>query len=139
VLLFLPAGLAQPPLYLANSIGFYSILPDCSYLFLSCPYPLQVNGAGLAMATMDIIKLRGGTPANFLDVGGNASEDQASTRCLWLGSRLSLWREYHADSCVGKAGCGRGSKNRDQAGRLVRSSLGFHARQGRLRPPYCSN
>lgn len=38
---------------------------------------LQVNGAGLAMATMDIIKLRGGSPANFLDVGGNASEDQA--------------------------------------------------------------
>ena len=36
----------------------------------------MVNGAGLAMATMDIIKLRGGAPANFLDVGGNASEGQ---------------------------------------------------------------
>lgn len=36
----------------------------------------MVNGAGLAMATMDIIKLHGGTPANFLDVGGNASESQ---------------------------------------------------------------
>lgn len=35
-----------------------------------------VNGAGLAMATMDIIKLNGGTPANFLDVGGNVKEDQ---------------------------------------------------------------
>lgn len=35
-----------------------------------------MNGAGLAMATMDIIKLHGGTPANFLDVGGNASEGQ---------------------------------------------------------------
>jgi succinyl-CoA synthetase beta subunit len=35
-----------------------------------------VNGAGLAMATMDIIKLYGGNPANFLDVGGNASEEQ---------------------------------------------------------------
>lgn len=35
-----------------------------------------MNGAGLAMATMDIIKLHGGTPANFLDVGGNASENQ---------------------------------------------------------------
>jgi len=33
-----------------------------------------VNGAGLAMATMDIIKLRGGSPANFLDVGGGATE-----------------------------------------------------------------
>jgi succinyl-CoA synthetase beta subunit len=40
----------------------------------------MVNGAGLAMATMDIIKLHGGTPANFLDVGGNASEDQARCR-----------------------------------------------------------
>ena len=35
-----------------------------------------VNGAGLAMATMDIIKLHGATPANFLDVGGNVKEDQ---------------------------------------------------------------
>ncbi|XP_025419517.1 succinate--CoA ligase [GDP-forming] subunit beta, mitochondrial [Sipha flava] len=35
-----------------------------------------VNGAGLAMATMDIIKLRGGEPANFLDVGGNVNENQ---------------------------------------------------------------
>ena len=33
----------------------------------------MVNGAGLAMATMDIIKLSGGSPANFLDVGGGAS------------------------------------------------------------------
>ena len=36
----------------------------------------MVNGAGLAMATMDIIKLSGGSPANFLDVGGGASADQ---------------------------------------------------------------
>lgn len=36
----------------------------------------MVNGAGLAMATMDIIKLHGGDPANFLDVGGNVKEDQ---------------------------------------------------------------
>ncbi len=35
-----------------------------------------VNGAGLAMATMDIIKLHNGEPANFLDVGGGVSEDQ---------------------------------------------------------------
>jgi len=35
-----------------------------------------VNGAGLAMATMDIVKLFGGEPANFLDVGGGASKDQ---------------------------------------------------------------
>jgi len=36
----------------------------------------MVNGAGLAMATMDIIKLKGGDPANFLDVGGGANEEQ---------------------------------------------------------------
>lgn len=36
----------------------------------------MVNGAGLAMATMDIIKLNNGNPANFLDVGGNVKEDQ---------------------------------------------------------------
>jgi succinyl-CoA synthetase beta subunit len=36
----------------------------------------MVNGAGLAMATMDIIKLAGGEPANFLDVGGGANADQ---------------------------------------------------------------
>jgi succinyl-CoA synthetase beta subunit len=38
-----------------------------------------VNGAGLAMATMDIIKLYGGEPANFLDVGGNVQEGQVCT------------------------------------------------------------
>ena len=36
----------------------------------------MVNGAGLAMATMDLIKLAGGEPANFLDVGGGASAEQ---------------------------------------------------------------
>lgn len=39
---------------------------------------LIVNGAGLAMATMDIIKLHGGTPANFLDVGGGATVQQVT-------------------------------------------------------------
>lgn len=37
---------------------------------------LLVNGAGLAMATMDIIKLHNGSPANFLDVGGGATAQQ---------------------------------------------------------------
>ncbi len=36
----------------------------------------MVNGAGLAMATMDIIKLYGGQPANFLDVGGGATKER---------------------------------------------------------------
>ena len=38
----------------------------------------MVNGAGLAMATMDIIKLEGSEPANFLDVGGNADEERVT-------------------------------------------------------------
>ena len=38
----------------------------------------MVNGAGLAMSTMDIIKLHGGEPANFLDVGGGASAEQVA-------------------------------------------------------------
>lgn len=51
----------------------------------------MVNGAGLAMATMDIIKLHGGTPANFLDVGGNASEGQVnSSRKLISSFKASL-------------------------------------------------
>ena len=39
----------------------------------------MVNGAGLAMATMDIIKYMGAQPANFLDVGGGASEEQVAS------------------------------------------------------------
>ncbi|KAF8014364.1 hypothetical protein BT93_H0258 [Corymbia citriodora subsp. variegata] len=49
---------------------------DLNYIGLDGEIGCMVNGAGLAMATMDIIKLHGGTPANFLDVGGNASESQ---------------------------------------------------------------
>src|SRR5579863_4956165 len=38
----------------------------------------MVNGAGLAMATMDLVKLHGGNPANFLDVGGGATKERVS-------------------------------------------------------------
>src|ERR1700735_3948215 len=47
-----------------------------NYVKLDGTVGCMVNGAGLAMATMDIIKLCGGSPANFLDVGGGASEEQ---------------------------------------------------------------
>ncbi|MBM4101783.1 MAG: succinate--CoA ligase subunit beta, partial [Phycisphaerae bacterium] len=46
-----------------------------SYVALDGNIGCLVNGAGLAMSTMDIIKLHGGEPANFLDVGGSASEE----------------------------------------------------------------
>jgi succinyl-CoA synthetase beta subunit len=49
-----------------------------SYVSLDGDIGCLVNGAGLAMATMDIIKHHGGTPANFLDVGGGATKDQVT-------------------------------------------------------------
>ncbi len=49
---------------------------NLNYIGLDGNIACMVNGAGLAMATMDIIKHYGGEPANFLDVGGGASEEQ---------------------------------------------------------------
>ena len=51
---------------------------DLSYISLDGNIACLVNGAGLAMATMDIIKLYGGNPANFLDVGGGASREKVT-------------------------------------------------------------
>jgi succinyl-CoA synthetase beta subunit len=49
-----------------------------NYIGLDGNIACLVNGAGLAMATMDIIKFYGGSPANFLDVGGGATEEQVT-------------------------------------------------------------
>ena len=51
---------------------------DLSYVALDGNIGCMVNGAGLAMGTMDIIKLHGGEPANFLDVGGTADSERVS-------------------------------------------------------------
>ncbi|MDF2606378.1 MAG: succinate--CoA ligase subunit beta [Bacillales bacterium] len=51
---------------------------DLSYISLDGNIGCMVNGAGLAMSTMDIIKLYGGNPANFLDVGGSASSEKVT-------------------------------------------------------------
>jgi succinyl-CoA synthetase beta subunit len=51
---------------------------DLSYIALDGDIGCMVNGAGLAMATMDVIKLSGGRPANFLDVGGGADEQKVT-------------------------------------------------------------
>ncbi len=51
---------------------------DLAYIKLNGSIGCMVNGAGLAMATMDIIKLQGEEPANFLDVGGGASKEKVS-------------------------------------------------------------
>ncbi len=52
---------------------------DLSYVKLDGNIGCMVNGAGLAMSTMDIIKLYGGAPANFLDVGGGATKERVTT------------------------------------------------------------
>ena len=52
---------------------------DLNYITLDGNIGCMVNGAGLAMATMDIIKLYGGEPANFLDVGGGATKERVTT------------------------------------------------------------
>jgi succinyl-CoA synthetase beta subunit len=57
-----------------------------NYIKLDGNVACMVNGAGLAMATMDIIKLAGGSPANFLDVGGGASAEQVKN-----AFRILLW------------------------------------------------
>ena len=51
---------------------------DLNYVSLEGDIACMVNGAGLAMATMDLIKLHGGEPANFLDVGGGATKEQVA-------------------------------------------------------------
>ena len=48
---------------------------DLNYIKLDGSVACMVNGAGLAMATMDLLSLLGGSPANFLDVGGSANEE----------------------------------------------------------------
>ncbi|HXL81444.1 MAG TPA: ADP-forming succinate--CoA ligase subunit beta [Pyrinomonadaceae bacterium] len=63
---------------------------DLNYIKLDGNIACMVNGAGLAMATMDIIKLAGGEPANFLDVGGGASQErvEAAFRILLADEKV---------------------------------------------------
>ena len=57
--------------HIAHEIGL-------NYVALDGNIGCMVNGAGLAMATMDVIKLQGGEPANFLDVGGGATAERVA-------------------------------------------------------------
>jgi succinyl-CoA synthetase beta subunit len=63
---------------------------DLSYIGLDGNIGCMVNGAGLAMATMDLIKLHGGEPANFLDVGGGASKEQVANAFKLLTSNKNV-------------------------------------------------
>jgi succinyl-CoA synthetase beta subunit len=76
---------------------------DLNYVALDGEIGCMVNGAGLAMATMDIIKLYGGEPANFLDVGGGANAS-AGDRGVQASSppterRRRSWSTSSAASC----------------------------------------
>ena len=61
-----------------------------NYIKLDGSVGCMVNGAGLAMATMDIVQLAGGEPANFLDVGGGASPEQIENAFRILSSDPSV-------------------------------------------------
>ena len=63
---------------------------DLSYIGLDGNIGCMVNGAGLAMGTMDLIKLHGGEPANFLDVGGGASKEQVANAFKLLISNKNV-------------------------------------------------
>ena len=63
---------------------------DLNYIKLDGNIACMVNGAGLAMATMDIIKLAGGEPANFLDVGGGASQERVEAAFRILLADLNV-------------------------------------------------
>jgi succinyl-CoA synthetase beta subunit len=63
---------------------------DLNYVALDGTIGCMVNGAGLAMATMDIIKLYGAAPANFLDVGGSATKDKVAAAFKIITSDLNV-------------------------------------------------
>ncbi|MCB1118791.1 MAG: ADP-forming succinate--CoA ligase subunit beta [Chlamydiia bacterium] len=70
------AGYFDPTQLQPNEVRAHQF--DLAYVALDGTIGCMVNGAGLAMATMDIIQHFGGTPANFLDVGGGASEEKVA-------------------------------------------------------------
>jgi succinyl-CoA synthetase beta subunit len=63
---------------------------DLNYVSLDGDIACMVNGAGLAMATMDLIKLHGGKPANFLDVGGGATSERVTAAFELILSNASV-------------------------------------------------
>ena len=66
---------------------------DLAYIKLDGDIGCMVNGAGLAMATMDIIKLNGMFPANFLDVGGGATTEKVTAAFVFGFCRRLTWRK----------------------------------------------
>ncbi len=109
-----------------------------SYVKLDGNIGCLVNGAGLAMSTMDLIKLHGGEPANFLDVGGGANVEQVTEAFRILladknvqGGAGQHFRRHHAlhDDRLGP-------RRRLQDGRLQRAAGRAAGRdRSRARPP----
>lgn len=76
---------------------------DLSYIKMDGKIGCMVNGAGLAMATMDIIKLYGSSPANFLDVGGGATREKLLrlSKLFFLTQALKeFWLIFLVESCA---------------------------------------
>ena len=76
---------------------------ELNYIKLDGSIGCMVNGAGLAMATMDIIKLYGSRPANFLDVGGGATKERVTEAFKIICPTRTLkafWSISSAASCA---------------------------------------
>ena len=118
---------------------------DLNYVKLDGEIGCLVNGAGLAMATMDIIKLYGSSPANFLDVGGGADKEKV-TEAFKIILRdpnvkailVNIFRRHHALRyyCRRRGGGGQGSQAfRAACGASGRHQCGTGAKNpGRFRP-----
>ena len=76
--LFRQAELAKKTDHEASALEIEARKADISYIGLDGNIGCMVNGAGLAMGTMDTVALAGGSPANFLDVGGSANEERVT-------------------------------------------------------------
>ena len=90
-----------------------------NYIRLDGNIGCMVNGAGLAMATMDIIKLAGGEPANFLDVGGGANAEQIKNafRILMADKNVKARADQHLRRHPALRRAGRGRDRRGQGPR----------------------
>ena len=71
---------------------------NLNYVALDGSIGCMVNGAGLAMGTMDLVKLHGGNPANFLDVGGGATKEAVSEAFKIILSDARTSRRYSSTS-----------------------------------------
>ena len=108
-----------------------------NYIKLDGTIGCMVNGAGLAMATMDIIKLSGGSPANFLDVGGGASEERVKNAFRILLSDPNVKSGVHQYFRRHSALRHAGERHRERGeGAAIQSSGGrAHGRHQRPRGP----